>query len=163
MTKLAGRTALVTGAASGIGKATAERFAAEGARVIVNDVNETGREVADALGGAFIPADLADAEQTRALAEQTIRAYGGVDILVNNAGVQHVSPIEAFPDEEWERMLRIMLTAPFLLTKRLLPGMAERGWGRPRSPPHGTRIGSVRLCPYQAASKVYGGRMSIGH
>ena len=53
-----------------------------------------------------------------------------MDILVNNAGVQHVSPIEAFPDEEWERMLRIMLTAPFLLTKRLLPGMAERGWGR---------------------------------
>lgn len=130
MTKLAGKTALVTGAASGIGKATAERFAAEGARVIVNDVSASGREVADAIGGAFILADLADADQTRALAEQAIRVHGGVDILVNNAGVQHVSPIEAFPDEEWERMLRIMLTAPFLLTKRLLPGMAERGWGR---------------------------------
>ena len=130
MTKLAGKTALVTGAASGIGKATAERFAAEGARVIVNDVSAAGREVAEAIGGAFIHADLADADQTRALAEQSIRVHGGVDILVNNAGAQHVSPIEAFPDEEWERMLRIMLTAPFLLTKRLLPGMAERGWGR---------------------------------
>ena len=130
MTKLAGKTALVTGAASGIGKAVAERFAAEGARVIVNDVNAAGREVAESIGGAFILADLADADQTRALAEQSIRVHGGVDILVNNAGVQHVSPIEAFPDEEWERMLRIMLTAPFLLTKRLLPGMAERGWGR---------------------------------
>ena len=130
MTKLAGKTALVTGGASGIGKAIAERFAAEGARVIVNDVSAAGREVADAVGGAFILADLADADQTRALAEQALRDHGGVDILVNNAGVQHVSPIEAFPDEEWERMLRIMLTAPFLLTKRLLPGMAERGWGR---------------------------------
>ena len=130
MTKLAGRTALVTGGASGIGKAIAERFAAEGARVIVNDVSAAGREVADAVGGAFILADLAAADQTRALAEQALRDHGGVDILVNNAGVQHVSPIEAFPDEEWERMLRIMLTAPFLLTKRLLPGMAERGWGR---------------------------------
>ena len=130
MTKLAGKTALVTGAASGIGKAVAERFAAEGARVIVNDVSAAGREVAESIGGAFILADLADADQTRALAEQSIRVHGGVDILVNNAGVQHVSPIEAFPDEEWERMLRIMLTAPFLLTKRLLPGMAERGWGR---------------------------------
>ena len=130
MTKLAGRTALVTGGASGIGKAIAERFAAEGARVIVNDTRDSGREVADAVGGAFIRADLADAGQTRALAEQTLRDYGGADILVNNAGVQHVSPVEEFPDEEWERMLRIMLTAPFLLTKRLLPGMAERGWGR---------------------------------
>ena len=130
MTKLAGKTALVTGAASGIGKAVAERFAAEGARVIVNDVSAAGLEVAESIGGAFILADLADADQTRALAEQAIRVHGAVDVLVNNAGVQHVSPIEAFPDEEWERMLRIMLTAPFLLTKRLLPGMAERGWGR---------------------------------
>ena len=130
MTKLAGRTALVTGGASGIGKAIAERFAAEGARVIVNDVNESGRETAEAIGGAFIQADLADAEQTRSLAEQAVRDFGGVDVLVNNAGVQHVSPVEDFPDDEWERMLRIMLTAPFLLTKRLLPGMAERGWGR---------------------------------
>ena len=130
MTKLAGRTALVTGGASGIGKAIAERFAAEGARVIVNDVNESGRETAESIGGAFIQADLADAEQTRSLAEQAVRDFGGVDVLVNNAGVQHVSPVEEFPDEEWERMLRIMLTAPFLLTKRLLPGMAERGWGR---------------------------------
>lgn len=130
MTKLAGKTALVTGAASGIGKAVAERFAAEGARVIVNDVSAAGREVAESIGGAFILADLADADQTRVLAEQALRVHGGVDVLVNNAGVQHVSPIEAFPDEEWERMLRIMLTAPFLLTKRLLPGMTERGWGR---------------------------------
>ena len=130
MTKLAGRTALITGGASGIGKAIAERFAAEGARVIVNDARDSGREVADAVGGAFIRADLADAAQTRALAEQTLRDYGGADVLVNNAGVQHVSPVEEFPDEGWERMLRIMLTAPFLLTKRLLPGMAERGWGR---------------------------------
>ena len=130
MATLTGRTALVTGGASGIGKAIAERFAAEGAHVIVNNVTESGGRVAEAIGGTFIQADLSDPEQTRSLAEQVLRQHGGADILVNNAGVQHVAPIEEFPDEEWARMLQIMLTAPFQLTKRLLPAMKERGWGR---------------------------------
>ena len=130
MTTLAGRTALVTGGASGIGKAIAERFAEEGARVVVNDVNESGRDVADAIGGAFIQADLADPQQARSLAGQVLDEHGGADVLVNNAGVQHVSPIEDFPEDEWARMLQIMLTAPFQLTKHLLPTMKERGWGR---------------------------------
>lgn len=123
---LEGKTALVTGAGSGIGKAIAERFARDGARVIVNDVNESARDVADAIGGAFLQADLADADATRALAE----AAGAVDVLVNNAGLQHVAPVDEFPDEEWLRLVQVMLVAPFLLTKRLLPGMKTRGWGR---------------------------------
>ena len=126
---LAGKTALVTGAGSGIGKAIAERFAEDGARVLVNDVSESGRAVADAIGGDFLQADLADAESTVALAEAALAA-GGVDVLVNNAGLQHVAPVDEFPDEEWSRLLQVMLTAPFLLTKRLLPAMKERGWGR---------------------------------
>ena len=126
---LAGKTALVTGAGSGIGKAIAERFAGDGARVLVNDVSEAGRAVADAIGGDFLQADLADAESTVALAEAALAA-GGVDVLVNNAGLQHVAPVDAFPDEQWSRLLQVMLTAPFLLTKRLLPAMKERGWGR---------------------------------
>ncbi len=123
---LEGKTALVTGAGSGIGKAIAERFARDGACVIVNDVNESGRDVADSIGGAFLQADLADADATRALAE----AAGAVDVLVNNAGLQHVAPVDEFPDEEWLRLVQVMLVAPFLLTKRLLPGMKTRGWGR---------------------------------
>ena len=130
MTTLAGKTALVTGGASGIGKAIAERFAEEGARVVINDINESGSDIAESIGGSFIQADLAEAEQTRSLAEQVVREHGGADILVNNAGVQHVAPIEEFPEEEWSRMLQIMLTAPFQLTKHLLPTMKERGWGR---------------------------------
>ena len=126
---LAGKTALVTGAGSGIGKAIAERFAGDGARVLVNDVSESGRAVADAIGGDFLQADLSDAESTVALAEAAL-ASGGVDVLVNNAGLQHVAPVDEFPDEEWSRLLQVMLTAPFLLTKRLLPAMKERGWGR---------------------------------
>ena len=130
MPTLADKTALVTGGASGIGKAIAERFAEEGARVVINDINESGSDVADAIGGAFIQADLADMEQTRSLAEQMLHEHGGADILVNNAGVQHVSPIEDFPEDEWTRMLQIMLTTPFQLAKHLLPTMKERGWGR---------------------------------
>ena len=127
---LEGKTALVTGAGSGIGKAIAERFARDGACVIVNDVNESARDVADAIGGAFLQADLADADATRALAEAALEDAGAVDVLVNNAGLQHVAPVDEFPDEEWLRLVQVMLVAPFLLTKRLLPGMKTRGWGR---------------------------------
>ena len=113
MATLAGKTALVTGGASGIGKAIAGRFAEEGAHVIVNNITETGSKVAEAIGGSFVQADLSDPEQTRYLADEVLREHGGADILVNNAGVQHVAPIEEFPEEEWSRMLQIMLTAPF--------------------------------------------------
>ena len=119
MATLTGKTALVTGGASGIGKAIAERFAEEGARVVINNITESGSKVAEAIGGAFVQADLADMEQTRSLAQQVLREHGGVDILVNNAGVQHVAPIEEFPEEEWARMLQIMLTAPFQVDEAL--------------------------------------------
>ena len=127
---LEGKTALVTGAGSGIGRAIAQRFAREGARVIVNDVSESGQGVADAIGGAFLQADLADADATRALAEAALADAGVIDVLVNNAGLQHVAPVDEFPDNEWLRLVQVMLIAPFLLTKRLLPSMKTRGWGR---------------------------------
>ena len=114
---LEGRTALVTGAASGIGLAIAQRLAAEGASVVTTDL--AGTEVS-------IAADLSDPADVARLAEQA----GRIEILVNNAGFQHVSPLEEFPDERWDRMLAVLLTAPFLLTKALLPGMYERRWGR---------------------------------
>ena len=125
-----GKAALVTGAAGGIGRAIVEGLAGRGAHVIVADLQETGASVAKAVGGTFLQADLADMAEVRRLAEQALAVKGSVDVLVNNAGLQHVAPVEEFPEDTWAKMVQIMMVAPFQLTKHLLPGMKERGWGR---------------------------------
>ncbi|WP_022797548.1 3-hydroxybutyrate dehydrogenase [Thermus islandicus] len=122
-----GKTVLVTGAGSGIGLAIARAFAREGARVLVHDVRDASR-LAEELGGVYLQADLADPEGVEALGRRG--AEMGVDILVNNAGFQHIAPVEEFPLATWQKMLQVMLTAPFQLTRALLPGMKGRGWGR---------------------------------
>ncbi|TFU18068.1 3-hydroxybutyrate dehydrogenase [Thermus tengchongensis] len=122
-----GKTALVTGGGSGIGLAIARAFAQERARVLVHDVKDASALAAE-LGGVFLQADLGDPKAVEELGEQAARY--GVDILVNNAGFQHIDPVEDFPLETWQRMLQVMLTAPFQLTKALLPGMKAKGWGR---------------------------------
>ena len=129
-TLLDDRVALVTGAGSGIGRSIAKVFAENGARIIATDVLETGRQTAKETGGVFLQADLADLDETRKLGEEALEVEGRVDILVNNAGLQNVSPVEIFPDEVWAKLIQVMLIAPFQLTKGLLPGMRERGWGR---------------------------------
>lgn len=124
MTDLRGRTALVTGGASGIGAACAREFASAGARVTVADVDrEAAEALATEIGGQAWCVDLSD---IGALADARI----DVDILVNNAGVQHVSPIEDFAPERFSFILRLMLEAPFLLIRAALPGMYDRGFGR---------------------------------
>lgn len=121
---LTGKRALVTGAASGIGLACAQRLARAGADVTVLDRDaERTPEVAAELGGTALVVDLSDSAAVAALVLD-------VDILVNNAGLQHVSPIESFPPERFTMMLAVMLHAPFLLARAALPGMYERGWGR---------------------------------
>ncbi|MFC9917782.1 3-hydroxybutyrate dehydrogenase [Agromyces binzhouensis] len=142
MTGLAGRRAIVTGGASGIGLACAEAFAEAGAQVTIADLNGAAAEaVAERIGGEAWQVDLGD---TAALADLAIEA----DILVNNAGIQHVRPIEAFEPERFSLLLRIMLEAPFLLIRAALPGMYERGWGRVinLSSVHG-----LRASPYKSA------------
>ena len=125
------KVALVTGGASGIGRAIATMFAGEGHRVVIADVNhEAGEVVARELDITFIPADLAQRAQCKRLVDETLAAYGPVDILVNVAGFQHIAPVEDFPEDVWERMLAVMLTAPFLLTRYVWPDMKARGWGR---------------------------------
>ncbi len=134
------RTALVTGAASGIGRAIAEAFEETGFRVLRVDLKPLPGEDA-------FQADLSDPEEVRRAAKWAL-GRGGVDVLVNNAGFQHVAPLEEFPLEAWQKMLGLMLTAPFLLTKAFLPGMKERGWGRI------INIGSIHSAvasPYKAA------------
>jgi len=123
---LTGRTALVTGGASGIGRACATRLAAAGAAVVLVDRDDAVKDVAATLGGAALVADLADLDGLDALGGPGLAA----DILVNNAGFQHVAPIEEFPPETFGAILRLMLEAPFRLARRLLPGMYETGWGR---------------------------------
>jgi 3-hydroxybutyrate dehydrogenase len=125
------KVAIVTGAASGIGLACAERLAAEGMQVVLADVNEkSGAEHARRLGGSFVAADLTRREGCRKLVDATLAAHGTVHVLVNNAGYQHVAPIEEFPEDQWERMLALMLTAPFLLTRYCWPAMTKQKWGR---------------------------------
>ena len=126
-----GRVAIVTGGASGIGRAVAERLAADGCRVAVVDLNAAqASPVADTIGGLAIEADLSRRADCRRAVDETVAHFGRADILINNAGFQHIAPIADFPEDVWERLLAVMLTAPFLLTKYAWPQMAERGWGR---------------------------------
>ncbi len=126
-TPLRGRTALVTGAASGIGRAVAARLAADGAEVLLLDRDERGvKEAAVEIGGEHLVADLADADD---IADLRL-ADRGVDILVNNAGMQRVAPVEELDPATFDLVHRVMLHAPFLLARALLPGMYAAGWGR---------------------------------
>jgi 3-hydroxybutyrate dehydrogenase len=122
---LTGRRALVTGAASGIGRACAEAFAAAGADVVVLDRDGAGaRSVADAIAGSPLVAELSDATTLDGL------DLGRVDVVVNNAGFQHVAPVDQFEPAMFASMLRVMVEAPFRIARAVLPGMYERGWGR---------------------------------
>ncbi len=139
---LTGRSALVTGAASGIGRACAERLARAGSSVVVLDLDgDAARRVAEEIGGEALEADLSD--------------YGALDgleidadIVVNNAGLQHVAAIEEFPPERFSMMLRVMLEAPFRLVRKALPGMYEKGWGRIINV---SSVHGLRASPYKSA------------
>ena len=121
---LEGRRALITGGASGIGRACALRLADAGASVVVVDRDAEGaKRVADEVDGQAVTADLSDLEAVDALDLD-------VDVLVNNAGLQHVAPLHEFPVDRFSFILRLMLEAPFRLVRGALPHMYERGWGR---------------------------------
>ncbi|WP_206446127.1 3-hydroxybutyrate dehydrogenase [Agrococcus sp. KRD186] len=124
MSTLAGRRAVITGGAAGIGAAIARSFAAEGAEVVIADRDGAAAQaLASELGGEAWEVDFLD---TAALESLELRA----DILVNNAGIQRVAPIDQYEPEMWRRIHTLMLEAPFLLIRAALPGMYERGFGR---------------------------------
>jgi 3-hydroxybutyrate dehydrogenase len=120
--------ALVTGGASGIGLAIARELRMAGAQVQIVDLPGAALAVAasDVDGATAFAADLSSPEDVARL----IDSVGRVDILVSNAGLQHVSPIEEFPEERWDLLLEVMLSAPFRLARGFLPGMYDAGWGR---------------------------------
>lgn len=121
MSSVTGHTALVTGAASGIGLACARALASSGAKVHLVDLDPGVRDIASEIGGVGHVLDLTSSVD--ALPAE-------VDVLVNNAGVQHVAPIHEFPVSRFSSMLELMLGAAFRLTRHVLPHMYDRGWGR---------------------------------
>jgi len=140
--ELAGRLAVVTGGASGIGEACAIRLAGAGATVVVADINrDAAAAVAGRIGGRAVQVDLAADFDAEALA-------GQADVLVNCAGLQHVAPVHEFPPEKFRLLLAVMLEAPFRLAQAALPHMYARGFGRivNISSVHG-----LRASPYKAA------------
>jgi len=134
------RSILVTGAASGIGLAIAERFAADGARLLLADRSDGVHDVARrlAVGGCEaegIVVDLSEEAQVLRLAEHARTRLGGCDVLVNNAGMHPKREGGSYklpdvPTSDWELVMRVNLTAPFLLCRELVPPMKARGWGR---------------------------------
>ncbi|MFS8038174.1 3-hydroxybutyrate dehydrogenase [Xanthobacter sp. AM11] len=133
-----GRNAIVTGSTSGIGLAIARALAAEGCNVMLNGfgdaaaIEATRAQIAAeaATTVAYMDADLSHPAQVRALVEEAARRLGPIDILVNNAGVQHVAPLAEFPDEKWDLLLAVNLSAAFHASKAVIAGMSGRGFGR---------------------------------
>ena len=119
------RTCLVTGAASGIGRAIAARLQRDGCRVLAVDLNPDP----DGPGEPF-EADLATGEGNRAAVEAAIERFGGLDTVVASAGFQHVAPIDEFPEERWDALLAVLLTSPFLLARYAWDALGKSGDGR---------------------------------
>lgn len=136
MTGLAGSSVVVTGAGSGIGRATALRFAGEGARVVVADLNADGAKAVvaeiEAAGGTAVAVtgDLSEPAVVDQVVSTAVDTFGGLDVLVNNAGIMdRMTATADVTDAEWERVIRVNLTAPFQLTRAALPHMLAKGKG----------------------------------
>ena len=157
---LKGKSAIVTGATSGIGNAIASAFAEEGCNLMFNGFgdseeieafreNLSDRHDVDVI---YDKCDLTDLAQISAMIANALERFGRIDILVNNAGIQHVSPIDEFPTEMFQRIIETNLASPFYTIRGVLPIMKKNGWGRivNISSVNGY-VGSIHKGPYTAA------------
>lgn len=134
--RLKGKVGIVTGGASGIGKAIAAAMAQAGAHVVIADINDQAGEAAvrelSGLGPTvfFHKTDISKWTDAKSLIDATVDHLGRIDIVVNNAGLQHVAPIQDFPEEKWDRLLGVMLSGAFFLTKYAFPHMIRQRFGR---------------------------------
>jgi NAD(P)-dependent dehydrogenase (short-subunit alcohol dehydrogenase family) len=127
---LAGRVCLVTGAAQGIGEACARRFAAEGARVVVADVDdERGMQVADELDAMYVHCDVGDHEQVEGMVEAILEVHGRIDVLVNNAGIVRGAPLLEMSEEDFDAVVRVNLKGAFLAGQAVAREMVKAGSG----------------------------------
>jgi 3-hydroxybutyrate dehydrogenase len=135
---LKGKTVLVTGSTSGIGRGIAETFAAAGCNVVLNGFGEAGaiETLRNTLAGSrgvtvrYDAADMTKPDEIAAMIGKAVAEFGAVDILVNNAGIQHVAPIDEFPPEKWDAIIAVNLVSAFHTIRHALPAMKKRGWGR---------------------------------
>jgi 3-hydroxybutyrate dehydrogenase len=131
------KTVLITGSTSGIGLGIAREFAkTKNYAIIFNGLEPNGQEIADSIAKEFgistmySNANMLKPEELRNMVNEGIAKFGKIDVLINNAGIQHVSPIEDFPDDKWNAIIAINLTSAFYLSKAVWPGMKERKFGR---------------------------------
>jgi 3-oxoacyl-[acyl-carrier protein] reductase len=123
--RLKGKSAIITGAGSGFGAGMARKFAAEGARVLVADINTNAAiDVANQIGGVACTVDVANSDSVAAMAAQALDAFGSLDILVNNAGVTHLpAPMEEISEDDFDRVLNVNMRSIYLTAKHLVPHM----------------------------------------
>jgi len=125
-----GRLAVITGAAQGIGRAIAAEFIAQGARVVIADLNaETGQQTADELGAGFVEIDVTDTASVKDAIARVVTQWGHIDIWVNDAGIAVNAPAEEMTDDQWQRAIDVNLTGTFRCCREIAPFMIERGHG----------------------------------
>ena len=135
---LKGKNAVVTGSTSGIGLAIARELAKNGANVMINGLRnpEEGKIIRKSIENdfsvqaLFSSANMLKSDQIASMIAEAEQTFGSVDILLNNAGIQFVSPVEDFPEDKWDAIIAINLSAAFHSIKAVVPGMKQRGWGR---------------------------------
>jgi len=165
------RTILITGSTSGIGLGIARAFAAAGYNIAFNGLEPDGADIAQQvadefrIGHTFSPANMLRPQEIRNLVADAIQTFGAIDVLVNNAGVQFVAPIDEFPDEKWEDIISINLTAAFHATKAVWGSMKERHFGRiiNIASAHGLRASAYKSAYVAAKHGLVGFTKTIAH
>ena len=156
MGQLDGKVAVVTGAAQGIGRAIADALAAEGARIVVADLQGAGEAAASYPGGVGLTVDVADEAAVERMVDETLERCGGLDVLVNNAGLYAslaMRPFTEIPLEEWRRVMDVNVASMFLTCRAAVPAMRERGGGTIVNISSGTPFRGVPFLLHYVTSK----------